>query len=55
MIIDIVGNRCAVEVFNNTSHQMEIDLSDMDSGIYFVKIINGDEMEVIQGIKAIIH
>ena len=51
VVYDLFGKRSSVEVIPSGSHQMVIDLSRMESGIYFIKIINGDELEVFRILK----
>ena len=51
IVYDLFGKRSAVQVIPSGSHQLEIDMSMMESGIYFIKIIKGEDMEVFRVLK----
>ena len=50
-MVDLVGNKIPVELIQSSTGKLEIDLSSEKSGIYIIKLMINDSVQIARIIK----
>jgi hypothetical protein len=50
-IYDLAGNSYPIESIEKRSHLLEIDMAELSSGAYFIRIVMEDDSRVVTVIK----